>query len=403
MGQYKGIIFNSVTVGALKGELLEAVRRSHTRTAVVTNHAKTEVRTRLEEQGLEVDVIVGGFDLNRYGEVRKPMPDQMFVAVAMMELEASEVVVVADCERDVKAASGAGLDAIRLEDVDKLPQYLCQDVPVHEERDFSGFEVPVTGIMGAIVGDVIGSRYEHHRTTDFNFPLFPPRSHPTDDSIGTLFVARWLLGDRSHEGLVRSAVQLGNAYPKAGFSHHFKAWLRSVDHLPYGGVTNGSAMRVSACGWAAHSLEEALDLARRSAEISHNSVEGVRGAQAIAACIFLARNGRSKPDIKRYVEEAFGYSLDTSMAEYRALASHDYTCEFSVPQAICCWLQSESYEETVRNAVSLAGDADTAAAISGSIAAATPGMEIPEEWARKVWSMMDDRLKGILVDFQDSL
>lgn len=158
-------------------------------------------------------------------------------------------------------------------------------------------------------------------------------------------------------------------------------------------------MRVGACGWAAESLEEAIDLARQTAEVSHNSDEGIRGAQAVAAAIFLARTGHAKAEIGRYVEETFGYDFSRSVDEIRRTADHAYNCDVSIPQAFSCWLQSETYEETVRNAVSLATDADTIAAISGGLAAATPGMEIPRAWAEKAFGMLKPDLKAIFVDF----
>ena len=261
--------------------------------------------------------------------------------------------------------------------------------------------VPVTGLLGTIVGDVVGSYYEHYRTTDYNFPLFPPRSRPTDDTVGSLAVARWLLGERTRENLIDSMVKVCCAHPRAGYSHRFKAWLQSEDHRPYGGNTNGSAMRVGACGWAAESLEEALDLARQTAEVSHNSDEGIRGAQSVAAAIFLARTGHSKDEIRRYVESTFGYDFSPTVDEIRRTATHAYNCDVSIPQAFCCWLQSETYEQTVRNAVSLATDADTIAAIAGGLAAATPGMEIPQAWANKVFGMLKPDLRAILVGFNE--
>ena len=260
-------------------------------------------------------------------------------------------------------------------------------------------EAPVRGLMGVIVGDMVGSVYEHHRTKNYNFPLFPPRSRPTDDSVTTLAIARWLLGDRTRENLIQSLVSICTRYPRSGYSHRFSAWLQGPEHEPYGGVTNGCAMRVGACGWAAESLEEALDLARRSAEVSHNSDEGIRGAQAVAAGIWLARHGMAKEDVGRYVEEAFGYDFSTPLAVIRATADHSYNCDVSIPQAFCCWLQSRTYEETVRNAVSLATDADTIAAISGGLAAATPGMEIPREWAKTVLAKLKPDLRAILMEF----
>lgn len=398
---YKGIIFNSTTVRALRGQLADTVRKNHIRTAVVSNHGKTEVQETMDAAGIMVDVVLGGFDLNRWGKYRKPEPDLLFVAAAKMGLETDDILSVVDCQRDSCASAAAGMDTVEYDPagMEHLIPMLGVGPEPEAPRDFSGVEAPMTGLMGVIVGDVVGSVYEHYRTTDFNFPLFPPRSKPTDDTVGSLAIARWLLGGRTRENLVRSMVQLCNSYPRAGYSHRFKAWLRSVEHRPYGGNTNGSAMRVGACGWAAESLEEAIDLARQTAEVSHNSDEGIRGAQAVAAAIFLARTGHAKAEIGRYVEETFGYDFSRSVDEIRRTADHAYNCDVSIPQAFSCWLQSETYEETVRNAVSLATDADTIAAISGGLAAATPGMEIPRAWAEKAFGMLKPDLKAIFVDF----
>lgn len=402
---FKGIIFNSNTVRALKGPLGAAVRERRIRTAVVSNHGRTEVAEALGREGLGVDTIVGGFDLNRWGNYRKPLPDLIFVALAKMNLEPEDVVCVSDCPRDDRAAAGAGITTVSYDTaaMEGLIQALGENPPAEPPRDFSGFEPPVTGLMGLVVGDTVGCRYEHHRTKDFNFPLFPAGSHPTDDTVGALSIARWLMGERTRERLVRSMVQLCNSHPRAGYSHFFARWLRSKEHKPYGGYTNGSAMRVGACGWAAKTLEEALDLARQTAEVSHNSDEGVRGAQAVAAGIFLARTGHTKDEVRRYVEDTWGYDLSTPVEQIRRTADHSYNCDVSIPQAFCCWFQSATYEEAVRNAVSLATDADTIAAITGALSAATPGMEIPRPWAEKVFRMLNPDLKEILVGFYEYL
>lgn len=399
--KYKGIIFNSVTVRALRGPLAEAVRERRIRTAVVSNHSRTEVGEILAREGLSVDVVVGGFDLNRFGRYRKPAPDLLFVAAAKLGLEPGETVCVVDGPRDRQAASLAGAGAVDYDPsgMDDLADLLEGNPPAEPPRSFRDVEAPVTGLMGLVVGDTVGSVYEHDRTTDYGFPLFPPRSKPTDDSVCALAVARWLLGGRTREGLIRSMVQLCNSHPRAGYSHRFKAWLRSRDHRPYGGNTNGSAMRVAACGWAADSLEEALDLARQTAVVSHDSDEGVRGAQAVAAGVFLARTGHTKEEVGRWVGENLGYDFSMPLDEIRRTADHSYNCDASVPQAFCCWLQSGTYEETVRNAVSLATDADTIAAIAGALAAATPGMEIPREWADRTFRLLKGDLKAILVEF----
>ena len=400
---YKGIIFNSVTVRALRGRLAETVRERRIRTAVVSNHGRTEVGGILARMGLAVDVVVGGFDLNRYGKYRKPAPDMMFVAAAKLGLEPGQMVCVVDSPTERRPAFLAGIDTVYYDPdgMDDLADLLGENPPAEPARSFEGVEVPVTGLMGLVVGDAVGSVYEHNRTTDYDFPLFPPRSKPTDDSVCALAVARWLLGDRTRESLVRSMVQLCNSYPRAGYSHRFKAWLRSREHRPYGGNTNGSAMRVAACGWAAQSLEEALDLARRSAEVSHDSDEGIRGAQAVAAGVFLARTGHPNEAVRRWVEENLGYDFSMTVDEIRRTADHSYNCDVSVPQAFCCWLQSQTYEEAVRNAVSLATDADTIAAIAGALAAATPGMAIPRPWAEKAFALLKPDLKSILVDFEE--
>ena len=222
---YKGIIFSSKTVLALRGALANAVRERRIRTAVVSNRSKTEVKEDLEADGLAVDFVLGGFDLNRWGQYRKPEPDLMFVAAAKMGLEPQDVISVAGSAFDWTASSLAGMDTVGYDPdgMESLIPMLGIGVEPEEPRDFGGAEAPVTGLMGVVVGDVVGSVYEHHRTTDFNFPLFPPRSKPTDDTVGSLAIARWLLGDRTRENLIRSMVQLCNSYPRAGYSHRFKA------------------------------------------------------------------------------------------------------------------------------------------------------------------------------------
>ena len=399
---YKGTIFNSSTVRLLSGALADHVKTNHIRAAVVSNHGRGDVQAKLDALGITVDVIVGKFDLNRYGQICKPAPDQMFVAAAKMGLEPCEVVCISDCARDEVAAKGAGIGCMTIGSFsteDLIDRLGCNPAPEPDTRDYGSFRIPVMGIIGCIAGDTLGSRYEHHPTTDSDFPLFPSGSHPTDDSLGTLAVARWLLGDRSRDSLERSLSRMVNSHPRAGWSHRFRNWARSSNRVPYGAVTNGSAMRVSACGWAAGSLDEVLDLAGRSAEVSHNSPEGITGAQATAACIYLARTGHSKAEVKKYIEDTFGYDLDVTVGEHRRRAVHEYTCPVSVPQAIRCWLESDTYEQTVRNAISIGYDADTIGAIAGSIAAATPGMEVPQAWADRCFALLKEDLRRIFFDF----
>lgn len=266
-------------------------------------------------------------------------------------------------------------------------------------------KAPTTGIMGAICGDILGSKYElrSFRTKKYDFKFFPKGSHFTDDTVMTLAVARWLMGERTDKALVDNMVELGRFYPDAGYGRGFKAWLKSDVQEPYGAASNGSAMRVSAVGWICDTLDETLRLARQSASVSHNSTGGEHGAMAVAAAIFLARTGHTKEEIKDYIEKEFGYDLSRSVDAIRQDYKFEILCEKSVPEAIICWLQSDTYEQTVRNAIALGGDADTQAAIAGAIAAATPGMEIPQNIAETAFSMLTDELKEIVVTFEDSL
>lgn len=229
-------------------------------------------------------------------------------------------------------------------------------------------------MYGAIIGDIIGSTYEFKRIKTKRFILFPWFSAVTDDSIMTVAVARALMeyqehGGELHDGMVRHMRKLGGEYPNpvGSYGRHFKQWLRSHDPKPYKSCGNGSAMRVSPCGLLATSLEEALSLAKISAEVTHNSYEGIKGAKAVAAAIYLAKTGRSKEEIRQYISNHF-YPLQKTLAQIRPSYRFHGTCQGSVPQSILAFLESESYEDAIRNAVSLGGDADTMAAIAGSIA-----------------------------------
>ena len=254
------------------------------------------------------------------------------------------------------------------------------------------------GIMGAICGDILGAHYEFNATKDYNFQLFPPQSRWTDDTAMTIALARWLLGERTPANLINHMVKIGTSYPNAGFGGRFKRWLHSEDHPSMGSFGNGSAMRVSPVGLIATSLEEALSLAEMSARVSHDHPEGIQGAQAVAAAIYLARTGSSKNEIKEYISNTFGYDLNRTTNEIRPTYKFEKGCAKTVPESMICWLESETYEETIRKAISLGGDADTMACIAGSIAAATPTMGVPdfilqrgytylgEDFAETVWA-----------------
>ena len=225
-------------------------------------------------------------------------------------------------------------------------------------------------MIGAIAGDIIGSFYERYQIKTKDFPLFHPRCCFTDDSVLTVAVAKAILSDRNY---LKAVWEIGRMYPDAGYGGSFIRWLRSNDPKPYNSWGNGSAMRVSPVGFAFDSEEVVLQEAERSAEISHNHPEGVKGAQATALAVFLARTTRNKSLIRKEVVDRFGYDLNRTVDDIRPFYGFDVSCQGTVPEAIISFLDSDSYEDAVRNAVSLGGDSDTLACISGGIAEAYYG------------------------------
>lgn len=254
-------------------------------------------------------------------------------------------------------------------------------------------------LLGAICGDVIGSTYELARNKQYDFELFPPRSRFTDDTVMTVAIADWILSDKK---VVECVKFWGNKYPRARYGGRFKGWLRSQNPKPYYSFGNGSAMRVSAIGWAFNTLEEVLKKAEESAEITHNHPEGIKGAQAVASAIFLARTGTQKEEISKYIEETFNYNLKRSIKDIRSEYNFNVTCQGSVPEAIIAFLDSTDYESAVRNAVSLGGDADTQAAISGGIAAAFYG-HIPAFIINETLRRLPDDLKEVITAFANKI
>ena len=254
-------------------------------------------------------------------------------------------------------------------------------------------------LMGAICGDIMGSPYEYWkaRTKKYDFNPFPPRAKFTDDTVMSIAIADWLM----HGGNLSKVMQKwGQKYPNAGFGGKFKQWLQEENPSPYNSFGNGSAMRVSPVGCAFETLEETLQKAQESAEVTHNHPEGVKGAQATAAAIFLARIGRSKEEIKDYISETFDYDLNRTCDQIRPEYKFDVTCQGSVPESIICFLESKDYEDCVRLAVSMGGDSDTMGAIAGSVAAAFYG-EIPEAIFEKCWAKLTDDIKEIINKFRE--
>lgn len=258
-------------------------------------------------------------------------------------------------------------------------------------------------MYGAILGDIIGSPFEFDRgdkTKDFE--LFSRGCSFTDDSVMTIAVGEALLAvgkDASfkeiEEAVVSNMQDWGKRYPDAGYGGRFRHWLRERNPRPYGSFGNGSAMRVSAVGWLYDSIERTREVAKATANVTHNHPEGIKGAEATASAIFLARNKASKEAIKTYIEKEFHYNLDRTLDEIRPGYHMDETCQRTVPEAIIAFLESDSFEDAVRNAVSLGGDTDTLGAITGSIAEAyygIPAILIAECRARIDEGLMTDIL-----------
>lgn len=261
------------------------------------------------------------------------------------------------------------------------------------------------GILGAIAGDIIGSAYEFHPTKHMEFPLFLPQTTFTDDTVMTMAVAYWLTKDTQHrnETLVTEMHNFGKWYPERGYGGRFHQWLTNRWTKPYNSFGNGSAMRVSPVGFYAKTLDEALSLAKISAEVTHNHPEGIKGAQATAAAIFMARQGASKTEIRDYVEQTFQYDLHRTVDEMRPKYGFTEICQTSVPESIICYLESNTWEETIRKAISMGGDADTMACIAGGIAAATPGMDVPVDIAERCYWILDPLLRIVLDQFDELL
>ena len=257
-------------------------------------------------------------------------------------------------------------------------------------------------ILGAIVGDVVGSVYEFNNIKSEDFPLFLENSFFTDDSVMTLAVAQAIMdaaaGQPISFALVDRMQELGNRYPGAGYGGRFQKWLGSADPTPYNSWGNGSAMRVSPAGWVSDSLDAVELLAAETAKVTHNHEEGIRGAVATAGCILLARKGASNDEVRAYVEKC-GYVLDFTIEQIRPTYSFTESCQGSVPQAIQAFLESSSFEDTIRKAVSIGGDSDTIAAIAASIAQARYG--VPDAIALEVRSRLAPDLLEINNQFCD--
>jgi ADP-ribosylglycohydrolase len=250
-------------------------------------------------------------------------------------------------------------------------------------------------MLGAIAGDIIGSAYEMSGTKSKDFPLFSEYCRFTDDTVLTIAVADAILHDHDYVTQFKAYYQ---RYPRAGYGGHFKRWAGSSDREPYNSWGNGSAMRVSAVGFAFDRLDQVLQEAERSAVVTHNHPEGIKGAQATAAAIFLGRTVQSKREIKANIETTFGYDLSQTLDEIRPSYEFDMSCQGTVPQAVMAFLESTDFEDAIRNAISLGGDSDTLACITGGIAQAFYG-GVPEAISEQALTYLDERLRSVTVEF----
>jgi len=257
-------------------------------------------------------------------------------------------------------------------------------------------------VLGAIIGDIVGSRFEWNNIKIKEFKFFTYKCEATDDSIMSLAVAQALLnckGDYASLGdaAVDAMREIGRPYPNCGYGGMFRQWMYSDNPQPYNSFGNGAAMRVSACGIAAKTLDEAKLLSRKVTEVTHNHPEGIKGAEAAAICIYLAREGKNTLEIRDCVNERY-YPMNFTLDGIRDGYRFNETCQDTVPQAIMAFLESTGFEDAIRNAISIGGDSDTLAAITGGIAEAYYG--IPTDIRKHALTFLDERLLKILNDFE---
>ena len=270
--------------------------------------------------------------------------------------------------------------------------------------------LPQTGLIGGICGEVLGSKYEHEKNklkikalvNKKDMKVLKSMTY-TDDTVLSLAIAKWLMDDPSHnkETLIDLFKHYGNRYQVLFYGRKFTEWVKSEARAPYGAYTNGSAMRVAPVAWYAKSLDECLALAKTTAEITHNAEEGIRGAQAIAAAIFLSRTGSSIADIKSYISQTFGYDLNRTTDGIRPDYAFETACDKSVPESIICFLEADNYMDAVIRAISLGGDTDTMACMAGNIASAT--MPVPEDIAIACYDKLPQELREILDQWNQTI
>lgn len=260
-------------------------------------------------------------------------------------------------------------------------------------------------ILGAICGDIVGSPYEFSPIKSRDFEFISGWSQFTDDSVMTIANMIWLLNgfedeDDAKEKLIDIMHEIGLKYPNCGYGGHFYGWLVTKERKDYYSWGNGSAMRVSPVGWAFDNIDDVMKYAKISAEVTHSHPEGIKGAQAIASAVFLARQGKTKEEIKNFIQETFSYDLDRKLDDFQKNYRYDVSCQGSTPEAILCFLESEDYESAIRNCVWLGGDCDTTGAMCGAIAEAFYG-HLSEVVEKQVLSKLDEEMKDVVNKFSE--
>ena len=258
-------------------------------------------------------------------------------------------------------------------------------------------------MIGSIIGDIVGSRFELNNNKSKDFEFLTYKCFPTDDSVMTLALAQAILvSKRDHSDLSKNAVEsmqsVGRNYPDCGYGGEFHKWLFSDNPQPYNSYGNGAAMRVSAAGYAADSLDEAKELLRKITEVTHNHPEGIKGAEAVAVAIYMARTGSSILEIRDYIDKNY-YPMNFTLDAIRATYKFNETCQETVPQALMAFFESTDFEDAIRNAISIGGDSDTLAAICGGVAEAYYG--VPAAIRKHALTFLDKQLLSILVAFEN--
>ena len=258
-------------------------------------------------------------------------------------------------------------------------------------------------MLGAIIGDIVGSRYEFNNIKTKQFPFFSKHCFFTDDTVMTVAIAEAVLAcdgkyDDLREKTVEYMQRIGRQYPDCGYGGRFFGWMFSSNPKPYNSYGNGAGMRVSAVAWAAGSLKECIEMSHAVTDVTHNHPEGIKGGEAIAACTYLALHGATKDEIRKYVESHY-YKLDFTLDEIRSTYRFNETCQDTIPQAIEAFLEAKDFEDSIRNAISIGGDSDTLGACTGAIAEAFFG--IPDLLRDEAMAHLDQTLEEIVIEFED--